>query len=373
MRRPSSATYPVVPSPEREALLAAVRANRDDDQPRLAFADWLEAHGEADFATFIRREIERDRLPQHDPRREQLHKQTIALRRALPLNLSGISSPTRRGFHCDILAGLFALRAGLDRLGPYAPRLKVLLSGNTAEEEAAKEEAANGGPDRLGAAWREVFASPWVRQWEQLEIQFLPLSADWVRWMTGPGNLTGLRLLCLSWGPYPDDVVRALTEADPDASLPSLKDLEIQEVPMVREEAQLTPAAVGAIVESPLLARLEHLALVGRWVTDEGLRALARSPRLTGLRSLALGNAQTSAVGLRAILESPHLARLSQLNLLRLPVDPENAARLARPDVLPGLTRLGILLAKTPNRKARIAALRRRLGDGLILDEEDAS
>jgi uncharacterized protein (TIGR02996 family) len=89
-------------SGERKQLLAAIRANPDDDAPRLVFADWLEENGEPDFAEFIRVEIERDRLS-HDydyPRREALHKHSDALRRrgAFPGETHGLNilSPTKR-------------------------------------------------------------------------------------------------------------------------------------------------------------------------------------------------------------------------------------------------------------------------------------
>lgn len=40
-----------------EALLAAVRADPEDDTARLVFADWMEEHGAADTAAYIRSEI----------------------------------------------------------------------------------------------------------------------------------------------------------------------------------------------------------------------------------------------------------------------------------------------------------------------------
>ena len=43
---------------EQDALLTAVATNRDDDAPRLAYADWLDEHGEPEQAAFIRVQIE---------------------------------------------------------------------------------------------------------------------------------------------------------------------------------------------------------------------------------------------------------------------------------------------------------------------------
>jgi uncharacterized protein (TIGR02996 family) len=46
---------------DRDALRAAIRANPDEDTPRLAFADWLDERGDAFFshwAALIRTQIE---------------------------------------------------------------------------------------------------------------------------------------------------------------------------------------------------------------------------------------------------------------------------------------------------------------------------
>jgi uncharacterized protein (TIGR02996 family) len=48
---------------DRDALLAAVRAAPADDAPRLVFADWLDEHGEADLAAFVRVQCELASLP----------------------------------------------------------------------------------------------------------------------------------------------------------------------------------------------------------------------------------------------------------------------------------------------------------------------
>ena len=50
---------------DRDALLAAIRANPDEDTPRLMFADWLDEHGDDASRTraeFIRLQCEIARL-----------------------------------------------------------------------------------------------------------------------------------------------------------------------------------------------------------------------------------------------------------------------------------------------------------------------
>lgn len=46
---------------DRDALIAAVCDRPDDDTPRLAYADWLDDHGEGERAAFIRAEVKLDR------------------------------------------------------------------------------------------------------------------------------------------------------------------------------------------------------------------------------------------------------------------------------------------------------------------------
>src|SRR4051812_25019677 len=48
-------------------FLAAIRAHPDDDGPRLAYADWLDEHGDADRAEFIRVQCRRHAQTVADP------------------------------------------------------------------------------------------------------------------------------------------------------------------------------------------------------------------------------------------------------------------------------------------------------------------
>src|SRR5437660_4410728 len=57
---------------QHEGLLQAVLEAPDDDAPRLIYADWLEEHGDADRAEFIRVQIERASLPHWEARHLRL-------------------------------------------------------------------------------------------------------------------------------------------------------------------------------------------------------------------------------------------------------------------------------------------------------------
>jgi uncharacterized protein (TIGR02996 family) len=346
---------------DRGAWLSAIRGNPDDDALRLAFADWLEGQNEPDFASFIRVEIQRDRLPKGDSRRTPLHEQAKALRRCLPADMraAGLFT-TRRGLPVWVESGVFALRDGIGRLGPYTTQLGVLLGGNGTAEQEAEEELAGGGTDRLGAALADLFASPWVRQWVELQTHYVRLTQQRVRWMTEPGNLTELEALAISDG-ADDGAVRALSEA----KLPRLKILGIDEVRRRAgwDDPLLTPAAVHALIDSPLLDQLEGLYLGGDWLGNDELQSLAESPRVVGLKSLYPWPRQDSVAGLRALVNSPHLGGLTHLNLSRIALDPQIVSFLAQRDVLPSLRKLDINFEDAWYRDVLLP----RFGDGLLV------
>src|SRR4051812_38507679 len=53
---------------DRDALLAAVLAEPDEDTPRLVYADWLDENGQPERAAFIRDQIEAMRAEPHSKR-----------------------------------------------------------------------------------------------------------------------------------------------------------------------------------------------------------------------------------------------------------------------------------------------------------------
>ena len=60
------------PMSDETALLHAIAAHPDEDTPRLALADWLDEHGRADRAAFIRGQIELAQLADDSPRRREV-------------------------------------------------------------------------------------------------------------------------------------------------------------------------------------------------------------------------------------------------------------------------------------------------------------
>src|SRR6266545_2463288 len=66
----------VMPSDEQLAFWTAIRQAAEDDAPRLVYADWLEYHGEADRAEFIRVQCALEKL---GPDRRKGRKERVRL------------------------------------------------------------------------------------------------------------------------------------------------------------------------------------------------------------------------------------------------------------------------------------------------------
>src|SRR5947209_1573452 len=52
---------------DEAGLLDAIREDQGSDEPRLIYADWLDDHGQAERAEFIRLQCEYARLPNGSP------------------------------------------------------------------------------------------------------------------------------------------------------------------------------------------------------------------------------------------------------------------------------------------------------------------
>src|SRR5262245_29752123 len=63
--------FPALPNETLRGFLAAIRAEPEEDAPRLVFADWLDEHGDP-RAEMIRLSVRRDRLPDEGPEKDVL-------------------------------------------------------------------------------------------------------------------------------------------------------------------------------------------------------------------------------------------------------------------------------------------------------------
>src|SRR5262245_31133795 len=92
-------------------FLQAIADHPDDDRPRLVFADWLDEHGDADRAEYIRAQCDRARLGEDDPRFAALNQREEELMRRHRRDWLGERVPADgikfcRGFIAKITASL---------------------------------------------------------------------------------------------------------------------------------------------------------------------------------------------------------------------------------------------------------------------------
>ncbi len=201
---------------DEPALLAAIAARPDDDTPRLVYADWLDDHGAAERAEFIRLQCRLARDDEDDPaaaeRADELENQhRIRWLAGVPTG-PGLRWEFRRGFPERLEALSYQL---IDRYRGIEP-LPLLRD--------------------LGLTW---FSSHAARVFVTL------------RW---PAGLVDLELWFGAAGPVDDAAaVRALASCGQVAQLRELR----------LGGDVLPPDAVLALAESPHLSGLRLLAVPG--------------------------------------------------------------------------------------------------------------
>jgi uncharacterized protein (TIGR02996 family) len=335
---------------QQESLLQAILADPDDDHLRLVYADWLEEHGNADRAEFIRVQIELARSPPEAPSRHELlrrEKELLETHRAawlkeLPPMPSGTKLEFQRGFvhrvtfaraarfseHAGKLsaaAPIQELRIGkllLEHLpelaeSPLLARLSaLLLEGNPLDEQSVQR----------------LVASPHLVCLTRLHLIDSAVGDGAIRALAASPCRTTLSELDVSWNSFGDMGVAALA-AVPWPRLTHLNlahsDIGIagaRALARSRHLCQLTQLNVAgnsvglvgaaALVTSPSLERLTALNFAETRLGHTGVERLAVSPQIARLRKLDLGANGIGDRGARALLASPHLAGLDGLNVL---------------------------------------------------------
>ena len=100
---------------------------------------------------------------------------------------------------------------------------------------------------------------------------------------------------------------------------------ELQRVQPVQHVNLRAPyGSIEAIASSPLLAKLSslHLANAGAVIGDRGAIALANSPHVANLVELSLMGDEITQVGVEAIASSPYLANAKRISFANNPYDP---------------------------------------------------
>jgi uncharacterized protein (TIGR02996 family) len=295
-----------------QGFLDAVSAAPDDDAPRLVFSDWLEEHGDAERAEFIRVQCELARGAGIAARRESLRRRE---RELLQTHEDEWLGPLRAA----VRRAAF-VRGFVERVTVHAHRLN---------EAAALFSSA---PIRhlilLDARdMAEVVDVPQLRRITTLDLrEGCALTAEGARRLANAPHLSGVIHLLL-------------------------------------RQCRLNAAAVAALAKAPALARLRTLDLYdASWGRKLPLPLLSHSPHLTGLTTLVLGGNELGDEGAISLAgEQCRLASLRRLHLTYSQISDAGARALAASPPLAGLERLD--LAGNPISRAGRRALRARFGE----------
>src|SRR4051812_7317156 len=207
------------PTSDRDALLAAILAQPDDDVARLVFADWLQENGQDARAQFIRAQVW---AAQAEPFSREARKQAAAANRLLEVNRGDWSRPLqqralawefRRGFveHVAVNVATFPRdAAGLFAVEPIRSLQLVRF-------------ASSSPPVPL----RPFFDTPQLERVTRLDVsgvQLLPVELEPLAECRYLGSLTDLSL---RRAPVEPDWLAALISG---VALPALAGLDLREV-----------------------------------------------------------------------------------------------------------------------------------------------
>lgn len=271
-------------------LLQAIRADPGDDLARLAYADWLEEHGEPERGEFIRlqialREPGRDRAATLELLR-RLRELLVAHQRQWlgPLAWAAPDSLFERGFVQKVRIRAADFLRCADELLAVHPvaRLHVVEIGN--EIYHLTETPLLGDVPEVelqlakvtSDAAEAIARSPYLSRVRVLDLQRTGIGADALTTLASSTSLTGLHTWLLSQNGLTDVAVGALAA---ELQLPALVRLDLS-------FNQVGDGGAAQIADAVSLRRLTTLLLRGNQLSRDGIVRLAQSPLFAGLTLL---------------------------------------------------------------------------------------
>lgn len=341
--------------PSSNPFLGAILAQPDDDTPRLVYADWLEEHGDADRARFIRAQCELTRLPAWDRRHQELTwvandlyaRHGARWRAELPA-LDGIAwGEFERGFVSTIrvahLADLYRNDVAISTVSPvYRAELSQF-------DESALPRPMNSLPWlravrlRYHAQVRLHRSRSLVEGASELEVVGVPEHGN-LDWLFSAGNRAALTSLKVEGAHTAGRAfARGLASA---AWARRLTHLSAGTRFVDHDTGYFDDPTVGAegaesLARSAHLGELTTLNLNRQRIGEAGLDALLSSERLRELRELEL---RSNEIGQVSAFRSAEFRKLARLDLGDNPIGNEGAAAL---QASPGLATLQCLSLDT--------------------------
>jgi uncharacterized protein (TIGR02996 family) len=307
-------TAPPRRGPEEKALIQAVLDHLDDDAPRLAYADWLNSHGDS-LGEFARVSIMSERMDPADPRKAALDDRWSEL----------LERDAEKWF-----APLAEIGLRTELMGNFYPALWLLPNGLIENVEIDKPSVLVQHADHLFAAapllhriqfeyspldTRPIAASPHIAQVTCIELSSLDLTADDLQALVASPYLFRLKQLDFSYNKIGPEGALVLAAS---ALLGRLETLKLASCALGLE-------GVKTLVTSPKASGLTCLVLRGNQIDEAGIRIMSASTYLRRLRSLDLSDNKLGTEGVRALCDLPFLRSLQTLGLASCDVQAESA------------------------------------------------
>jgi uncharacterized protein (TIGR02996 family) len=259
-----------MPTDEQRAFWNAIRANPDEDTPRLVYADWLQEHGDEPRAEFIRVQCALERLP-HDRRKNRTERKRLQARN------------------------------------------QELQEAHRDEWLAPLVEAVTDDPVE-----RKSFAH--YREFTRGFVGYVYLNLK-----------SGARLAESGHEPEPIRYLEVTRRAASD-ELHHVAAVARWPFGSCLHTLSLGGATDEEVIAVVVGGRLTNLVRLDFWwgtVTDVGVVALARSPLLASVRSLTLSENRIGDAGARALAVSPHLSPDCEIRLSANPIGDDALALLS--------------------------------------------
>ena len=340
-----------------QQLLAAVRAQPNEDMPRLVYADWLEEQEEFDRAELIRVSCELANVNPRGTRATQLRKAQNHLwernaqtwLKRVPNGVSVTQQMFARGFvtalhnisvrswlnHSalllEILPALHQLHLHVDQHRVDDETMQALFRCRELEFITDLDLNSCYVSDKGAQALAD---SPYVKNLRSLRLIHNHVGVNGVTSLANSANLHDLRSLDLSITWTNDDALNALANSKSLANLGRL-DLSANQIssagvatlatsPLLKKITSLgvghiADAGAMELAKSPHLENLTELNLSGNgaadFVTESGLAAILNMESLGSLRTLYLNHNQISTSGIEMLANTPKLSELRALDL----------------------------------------------------------
>ena len=336
----------------QEALVDAVRANPDEDPPRMVYADWLETTGHTSRAELIRLQVQHDALPSWDRKRVELElRARVILEECddqLRADLPAVEGLTwgrwQRGFVGTVeTAGPEAVSEHALSIERFAVRRLATSWPSVAEARLPAIPGVRSvsllgeAEDDTSMNW--LLQSPLVEQLDELDLFDTYLSDEDFATLVNAPELQKLRAFRIFTGMLSQDGLASLV------SSPMRPQTLFLTSGFFPEDPPVGPRGAASLAAWPGLSEVVHLDLSGSVYRDDALRTILSDGHPAQLRTLTLNNGPLGASVDSHLTFAPLAEAHAHLRLDHLSVDLSNittkdAERLADAPILSELKSL---------------------------------